>query len=53
MSLEKNLWNTKSPKYIGKITEYLDLSDKQIESFKNRLNDLKEEINNSETNNIN
>ncbi|MCB4303489.1 hypothetical protein LGK37_08230 [Clostridioides difficile] len=47
------LINTKSPKYIGKITEYLDLSDKQIESFKNRLNDLKEEINNSETNNIN
>ncbi len=47
------LINTKSPKYIGKITEYLDLSDKQIESFKNRLNDLKEEINNAETNNIN
>ncbi|HBF0844774.1 hypothetical protein QPD62_10655 [Clostridioides difficile] len=47
------LINTKSPKYIGKITEYLDLSDKQIESFKNRLNDLKEEINNTETNNIN
>lgn len=47
------LINTKSPKYIGKITAYLDLSDKQIESFKNRLNDLKEEINNAETNNIN
>ncbi|MDW0023464.1 hypothetical protein RHK33_16520 [Clostridioides difficile] len=47
------LINTKSPKYIGKITEYLDLSDKQIESFKNRLNDLKEEINNTETNSIN
>ncbi|HBH3806420.1 hypothetical protein I5578_11875 [Clostridioides difficile] len=47
------LISTKSPKYIGKITEYLDLSDKHIESFKNRLNDLKEEINNTETNNIN
>ncbi|MDI0266335.1 hypothetical protein QIW52_10155 [Clostridioides difficile] len=46
------LINTKSPKYIGKITEYLDLSDKQIESFKNRLNDLKEEINEAETNSI-
>lgn len=46
------LINTKSPKYIGKITEYLDLSDKQIESFKNRLNDLKEEINESETSSI-
>lgn len=47
------LINTKSPKYIGKITEYLDLSDKQIESFKNRLNDLKEEIDGAEINNIN
>lgn len=46
------LINTKSPKYIGKITEYLNLSDKQIESFKNRLNDLKEEINEAETNSI-
>ncbi|MCC0647958.1 hypothetical protein [Clostridioides sp. ZZV15-6598] len=43
------LINTKSPKYIGKITEYLDLSDKQIESFKNRLNDLNEEIDGSNT----
>ncbi|MBY2477310.1 hypothetical protein KWV16_10470 [Clostridioides difficile] len=47
------LINTKSPKYIGKITEYLDLSDKQIESFKNRLNDLKEEIDGAEINNVN
>lgn len=46
------LINTKSPKYIGKITEYLNLSDKQIESFKNRLNDLKEEINEAETNSV-
>lgn len=43
------LINTKSPKYIGRITEYLDLSDKQIESFKNRLNDLNEEIDGSNT----
>ncbi|MCC0764142.1 hypothetical protein IR151_14145 [Clostridioides sp. ES-S-0006-03] len=43
------LIDTKSPKYIGKITEYLDLSDKQIESFKNRLNDLNEEIDGSNT----
>lgn len=47
------LINIKSFKYIGKIIEYFDLLDKQIESFKNRLNDLKEEINNLEINNIN
>ena len=29
------LINTKNPKYIGKITEYLNLSDKWIANFKN------------------
>lgn len=39
-----NLVSTKNPKYIGKITNYLNLSDKQIENFKIRLNDLNEKI---------
>lgn len=39
-----NLVSTKNPKYIGKITNYLNLSDNQIENFKIRLNDLNEKI---------
>ncbi len=39
------LLETKNPKYIGKITEYLKLSDNQIASFKERVTDLKEKIN--------
>lgn len=38
------LLDTKNPKYIGKITEYLKLSDNQIVSFKERLGDLKNKI---------
>lgn len=38
------LVDTKSPKYIGQITEYLDLSDKHIESFKVRVEDLKQKV---------
>lgn len=38
------LVDTKSPKYIGQITEYLDLSDKHIESFKERVEDLKQKV---------
>ena len=34
------LINTKNPKYIGKITEYLSLSDNCISNFKDRLTDL-------------
>ena len=38
------LLDTKNPKYIGKITEYLKLSDNQIASFKERVKDLKAQI---------
>lgn len=38
------LVDTKSPKYIGQITEYLDLSDKHIDSFKVRVEDLKQKV---------
>jgi hypothetical protein len=41
------LVDTKNPKYIGKITQYLDLSDKQISSFKERINDLNFKIDNN------
>lgn len=41
-----NLVDTKNPKYIGKVTEYLKLSDNHITSFKDRINDLKEDIDN-------
>lgn len=38
------LVDTKNPKYVGKITQYLDLSDKQISSFKERISDLNAKI---------
>lgn len=44
MEAAVNLVSTKNPKYIGKITNYLNLSDNQIENFKIRLNDLNEKI---------
>ena len=34
------LVDTKNPKYIGKITEYLNLSDNYMDNFKERLLDL-------------
>lgn len=40
-----NLIDTKNPIYINKITEYLKLSDKEITSFKNKIDKLKETIN--------
>ena len=40
-----NLIDTKNPIYINKITEYLKLSDKEIASFKNKIDRLKETIN--------
>ena len=40
-----NLIDTKNPIYINKITEYLKLSDKEISSFKNKIDRLKETIN--------
>ncbi|MGL6105598.1 hypothetical protein [Romboutsia sp.] len=43
------LINSKNPKYVGKITEYLNLSDKHIASFKERLNDLNKKIDKQET----
>lgn len=47
-----SLVDTKNPKHIGKITEYLNLSDSHIESFKNRLSDLENNIyKNQATNN--
>lgn len=39
------LIDTKNPKYIGRITECLKLSDNHISSFKERMNDLKEKVN--------
>ena len=42
-----NLVDTKNPKYIGKVTEYLKLSDSHITSFKERIRDLKDTINNT------
>jgi len=38
------LINTKNPKYIGKITEYLNLSDNYIANFKDRLIELNQII---------
>ena len=44
MASSSNLIDTKNPIYINKITEYLKLSDKEITSFKNKINELKETI---------
>ena len=44
MEASLKLVDTKNPKYIGKITEYLNLSDNHIESFKERLSDLNNKI---------
>lgn len=43
-----NLVDTKNPKYIGRVTEYFKLSDNHITSFKERINDLKDIINNKD-----
>lgn len=40
-----NLIETKNPIYINKIDEYLKLSDKEIDSFRNEIEILKETIN--------
>lgn len=40
-----NLIDTKNPIYINKINEYLKLSDKEIASFKNKIDRLKKTIN--------
>ena len=40
-----NLIDTKNPIYINKITEYLKSSDKEITSFKNKMDRLKKTIN--------
>ena len=39
------LLDTKNPKYIGDITEYLKLSDNHIATFKERVKDLRTQIN--------
>lgn len=44
MESSSNLIDTKNPIYINKITEYLKLSDKEITSFKNKINELIETI---------
>lgn len=44
MESASKLIETKNPKYIGKITEYLKLSDKHITSFKERLSDLNDKM---------
>ena len=43
------LIETKNPKYIGSITEYLNLSDEYIDSFKERIKNLNEKIDKQET----
>ena len=43
------LIETKNPKYIGSITEYLSLSDEYIDSFKERVNNLNDKIDKQET----
>jgi len=43
------LIDSKNPKYIGHITEYLSLSDEYIASFKERLNNLNDKIDKKET----
>ena len=43
------LIDSKNPKYIGQITQYLNLSDKHIASFKERLSDLNDKIDKQET----
>ena len=45
MENSMKLIDTKNPIYINKITEYLKLSDKEITSFKNKIDRLKETIN--------
>ena len=49
MEYSIKLIDSKNPKYIGKITEYLNLSDKHIASFKQRLSDLNDKIDKQET----
>lgn len=44
MSNALRLIETKNIKYIGRITEALNLSDEQIASFKERIDDLKDKI---------
>lgn len=44
MESASKLIETKNIKYIGKITEYLNLSDKHIASFKERISDLNDKI---------
>lgn len=44
MEYSVKLVDTKNPKYVGKITEYLKLSDNQIASFKDRISDLNKKI---------
>lgn len=44
MESASKLVETKNPKYIGKITEYLKLSDKHITGFKERLSDLNDKM---------
>lgn len=45
MENSMKLIDSKNPIYINKITEYLKLSDKEITSFKNKIDRLKETIN--------
>lgn len=45
MEQSLNLVETMNPIYINKITEYLKLSDKEIASFKSKIEKLKENIN--------
>ncbi|MGL4912745.1 MAG: hypothetical protein ACRC3Y_10000 [Romboutsia sp.] len=44
MTYSVKLVETKNPKYVGKITEYLKLSDNHIASFKERILDLNNKI---------
>ena len=44
MTYSVKLVETKNPKYVGKITEYLKLSDNHIANFKERILDLNNKI---------
>lgn len=46
MKVAIKLVETKNPKYVGKVTEYLKLSDNHINNFKNRINNLNSKLEN-------
>lgn len=45
MESSLQLIDTKNPIYINKITDYIKLSDKEINTFKDKMDQLKSTIN--------